>query len=135
MGASLAAALTAGLSAGIGVFAVGFALGTIRVILLVPRLGEMAAVLIELPIMLIASWFVASWIMRRFEIAALPPAALMGLVAFSILILLEIALERFAFGGSIRSFAGKISHGPGLAGFLGQILFGLMPIIAVFARR
>jgi hypothetical protein len=40
------------------IFVVGFILGTIRVLLLAPRLGETTAVIIEAPIMLAASWFV-----------------------------------------------------------------------------
>jgi hypothetical protein len=40
------------------VFLMGFILGTIRVLLLVPRLGETIAVIVEAPIALAASWFV-----------------------------------------------------------------------------
>ena len=46
------------------VFVIGFILGTIRVLLVAPRLGETTAVIIEAPIMLAASWFSAAgvWI-------------------------------------------------------------------------
>ena len=40
------------------VFVIGFIFGTIRVLLLVPRLGETNAVIVEAPIILAASWFV-----------------------------------------------------------------------------
>ena len=40
------------------VFVIGFMLGTIRVLLVAPRLGETTADIIEAPIMLAASWFV-----------------------------------------------------------------------------
>ncbi|WP_260436069.1 hypothetical protein [Burkholderia sp. Bp9143] len=40
-------------------FAIGFALGTIRVLLLVSRLAETAAVLLEVPLLLAASWKVS----------------------------------------------------------------------------
>jgi hypothetical protein len=43
------------------VFLIGFILGTIRVLLIVPRLGETAAVMLETPVMLAASWFVCRW--------------------------------------------------------------------------
>ena len=41
------------------IFALGFVLGTIRTLWLAPIVGTVGAVLIELPIMLIASWLVA----------------------------------------------------------------------------
>jgi hypothetical protein len=41
------------------VFLIGFILGTIRVLLLAPGLGETAAVMLEVPIMLTANWFVS----------------------------------------------------------------------------
>lgn len=47
------------------VFAVGFALGAVRVLWLVPRLGERAAELLEAPFMLAASFFFARWVVRR----------------------------------------------------------------------
>ena len=43
------------------VFLIGFILGTIRVLLLAPRLGETTAVIAEVPVMLAASWFVCRW--------------------------------------------------------------------------
>jgi hypothetical protein len=42
------------------VFLIGFIFGTIRVLWLTPRLGETAAVVLEIPVMLTASWFVLS---------------------------------------------------------------------------
>jgi hypothetical protein len=47
------------------VFFVGFILGTVRVLLIAPRLGETAAVLLETPVMLVASWFVCRWYVKR----------------------------------------------------------------------
>jgi hypothetical protein len=46
------------------VFLIGFILGTIRVLPLAPRLGETTAVIIEAPIILMASWFVCRWCVR-----------------------------------------------------------------------
>ena len=47
------------------VFPIGFVLGTIRVLLLVPRLGGTTAVVLEVPFMLTASWFVCRWCVDR----------------------------------------------------------------------
>lgn len=50
------------------VFALGLVLGTIRVTWIIPLVGLIPANLIELPIILLASWFAAGWLMRRFTI-------------------------------------------------------------------
>jgi hypothetical protein len=84
---------------------------------------------------LIASWLVVGLAVMHWAIDSLPVAAMMGLVAFCLLIALEFLLERFAFGGSLATFIGKIGQGPGLVGLLGQIAFGLMPIAAAARRR
>jgi hypothetical protein len=47
------------------VFLIGFSFGTIRVLLLAPRLGETAAVILETPVILAASWFVCRWCVDR----------------------------------------------------------------------
>ena len=47
------------------VFVVGFALGTIRTLWLVSRLGVRAAELLEMPVMVFASFLVARWIVAR----------------------------------------------------------------------
>jgi hypothetical protein len=68
------------------VFSIGFMLGTIRVLLLVPRLSETTVVIIEAPIMLAASWFVCRWCVDRLDVRRTVPArSLMGLVAFLVL--------------------------------------------------
>ena len=65
------------------VFLIGFILGTIRVLLLVPRLGEMTAVIVEAPIILAASWFVCRWCVDRLNVRrTVPFRLLMGFVAF-----------------------------------------------------
>jgi len=54
------------------VFAVGFVLGTLRVTLVVPAVGERAAELAEMPLMIAASvWFAGRFVRRwRLGVAA-----------------------------------------------------------------
>lgn len=48
------------------VFCVGFVLGPIRELLLVPRVGQRVAQFIEFPLMLVAMVLAARWISKRF---------------------------------------------------------------------
>jgi hypothetical protein len=68
------------------VFLIGCIFGTIRVLLLVPRLGETTAVIVEALIMVAASWFVCRCCLDRLDVRRTVPArSLMGLVAFVVL--------------------------------------------------
>jgi hypothetical protein len=49
------------------VFALGFVLGTIRVLFVVPRVGARVPELIESPFMVLATVLAAWWVVRRFN--------------------------------------------------------------------
>src|SRR5690348_6237733 len=56
-------------------FLIGFIFGTLRLMVLVPVLGDLTAVLLELPLILLASWFVMPLVRRsagRMSISAGP---------------------------------------------------------------
>jgi hypothetical protein len=94
----------------------GFIFGTIRVLLLVPRLGETTAVIVEAPIMLAASWFVCRWCVDRLNVMRTVPArSLMGLVAFVVLMSAEVGLGA-VFG---RSLVDQLTTYGSLAGAIG----------------
>lgn len=128
-------ALKAGIAYFAAVFAAGFVLGTLRVLLLVPRLGEAAAVLIELPVILLVSWFVCRSLVGRFAVPALAQARLaMGGIAFALLMGAELALAVFVFD---RSLAGHWQHYTTLSGSLGlagQIAFAAFPYLQMKLR-
>ncbi len=78
------------------VFGTGFVLGPIRILWLTPRIGVRAAELTELPLMLIAVYFAARFVVRRFHPA--PPALIpIGLTA--------LAMQLAAFAGMPRLLA------------------------------
>lgn len=58
------------------VFGAGFAMGTIRVPFVAPRLGERAAELIEMPFMLVVVVLAASFVTKRFALPATIPVRL-----------------------------------------------------------
>lgn len=122
-------ALTAGAAYAGLVFAAGFALGAIRTLMVEPRLGALAAVAIELPVMLAISWFACGSALRRFVVPAEFAARLaMGLAAFAVLMGAELGLALFVFARSAGDFLAGFAAPAGALGLAGQIAFGLMPL-------
>ena len=109
------------------IFALGFALGTVRVLWLAPRAGETAAVLAELPVMLAASWFAARWQTRRHGIKSSPAALAMGALAFALLLGAELLLG-LATGQAPREWLAGLARPPGAIGLAGQAAFALFPL-------
>ena len=111
------------------IFALGFVLGAVRTLLVAPRYGEPLAVLIELPVMLTASWFVCGWVLRRVPVQASPgPRLAMGAVAFALLMLAEITLSMTAFDRSLAGYFRELTTPHGLIGLAGQLAFALVPL-------
>jgi hypothetical protein len=129
----MAAAIRAGLLYFLGTFAIGFALGTVRTLLLVPRFGAFAAVAMEVPLMLLASWWVCGVVLRRWPV---PPARLlrltMGAWAFLLLMGAELALAVWGFGQSSAAYWAGFAAPAAQLGLAGQVGFALMPL---FRRR
>lgn len=109
-------------------FALGFVLGTIRVLWLAPNIGEAAAVLAEQPVMLTASWFAARWLIRRQHIARPPARLVMGATAFVMLMIAELMLAVSLFGQTPHQWLDGVMTMPGPVGLMGQVVFGLMPL-------
>lgn len=112
------------------VFTIAFGLGTLRVLVLVPALGELAATLIELPIVLTVSWWASAYVVARCSVSPAPmPRLTMGAIAFLLLMTAETLLGLFAFG---RPLADQLSAYRGIAaqiGLAGQIAFAAIPWI------
>ncbi|WP_394692133.1 hypothetical protein [Hyphobacterium sp.] len=130
MRTSLSALRFGALYAG-AVFAVGFMLGALRTLLIAPRTGDLIAVLIELPIILGVSWLVFGALVRR----PAPSKALTGLVAFLVLMALELALSAVIAAGGVRGFLASWLTPPGAIGLTGQIAFALIPLVHPAARN
>lgn len=112
------------------VFAAGFVLGAIRTLLLAPRVGDFAAVAIELPVMLAVAWFACGAVLRW-----TPPGqgfgarAAMGLVAFALLMAAELALALLLGVPSISAWLAGLTSAHGLLGLAGQIVFAIFPLV------
>lgn len=127
--------MRAGLLYFAGVFALGFLLGAVRILWVVPRLGETMAVVIELPVMLWAAWLLAGLLLRRLAVPPRAAAALvMGGVGFALLIAAEFALGAATGTSPALQVAkwGTVSGGMGLAA---QILHAFFPLLRISLAR
>jgi hypothetical protein len=131
----VSAALAAGFVYALAVFAVGCALGAIRILLIAPRFGAAIAVLAETPFMLVASRWVSLECMTQFRVGApLTARMLMSSVALGTLVSAEIALAAFAFGRSPIEYVQGLWSLPGVLGLLGQIAFASFPLLQAEPR-
>jgi hypothetical protein len=115
------------------VFTFAFAMGIARVLVVAPRLGPTAAVLLEVPILVVASWIVARRLLRNRSLT-LPQRATMGATAFTLTMASEAALSVIMRGQSVTEWAGAVATPLGLAGLVGQVVFAAMPIFVGHGR-
>ncbi|MBX9778029.1 MAG: hypothetical protein K2Y71_26910 [Xanthobacteraceae bacterium] len=112
------------------VFVAGFALGTLRVLVLAPRFGVNAAVLVELPIILALSWAACRWLIKRFDVPPVLTARLvMGGLAFAVLMFAEIGVSVLGFRRTLSAHLEQYRQMHALIGLAGQIVFAMLPII------
>lgn len=119
--------LRAALAYWAAVFALGFVLGTLRVLWLAPLVGLMPATALELPVMLGASWLAAGWLARRFAIAGQGEALAAGGLAFALLLAAECALAVTMMGQTPAQWFAGLRQPHALLGLAGQVVFALLP--------
>jgi hypothetical protein len=128
--------LKAGLAYFAIVFAVGFLLGTFRVVALTPVVGERAAVILELPIMRAISRFSSLWLIARFDVVCrLMPRLVMGGLAFGLLMVGEVGVSTFLLGRSLAEHLASYRNVSTILGLFGQLAFALFPAIQILFRR
>jgi hypothetical protein len=104
----------------------------LRTLVLVPLLGELGAVMVELPLILTLAWLVCTRILRRWPL--LPPAAAaMGAIAFLLLMGAEAGLSTLLAGRTLAEHLALYSQLPHQVGLAGQLAFALFP--GIQARR
>lgn len=112
------------------VFAIGFALGTIRTMWIAPSFGAFLSVLIELPVMILCSWWACGFVQRRWPVSAeTAPRLAMGLLAFGLLLAAEALVSVFLGGLALSEHVRLYATAPVLAGLFGQVLFALFPLL------
>jgi hypothetical protein len=112
------------------VFAAGFVLGTLRVLVLGPRLGESGAVLLELPIILGIAWLACRRLVRRCDVPPAPSArATMGAIALATLLIAELGFSVLAFGRTLAEHLQHYRELPALLGLAGQLAYAAFPML------
>jgi hypothetical protein len=115
------------------VFGVGFVLGTIRVLWIVPRLGTRLAELMEAPVMLVATVLAARWVVGRLSSPA-PAARLgVGLVALGLLLVAEFTVSLWLRGLTFREYVATRDPVAGTVYIVMLGVFAVMPLLV--ARR
>jgi hypothetical protein len=112
------------------VFGAGFLLGPLRLFLLVPRVGERAAELLELPVMIVVIVFAARWVVRRF---ALPPGLAgrlaVGGLAFVLMLAAEFGLVLTLRGLTLADYFATRDPVSGTAYYASQLFFAALPAL------
>jgi hypothetical protein len=110
------------------VFAAGWVLGPIRIFIVQPALGSMAAVSIEAPIMILVSWLAARRVFGAgYEAGALAAA---GLIALSLLIGAEYASAVLLRHETAMQFFAGFANPEGFITLDAFLAYSLMPILA-----
>jgi hypothetical protein len=113
------------------VFAVGFVLGAIRTLWVVPRVGARTAELMEMPIMLAVTIVAARWIVLCLSVPMMWSARLgMGSMALFLMLIAEFRFVLWFRGLSIRDYLATRDPVSGTAYYLLLIVFAVMPFLA-----
>jgi hypothetical protein len=116
------------------VFAIGFALGVVRVGYLVPSIGERSAELVEMPLMVAASAAVAWRLVRRSRLGVLG-AGLGGVLALVLLVGAELAVVVGVRGVTLPEYVAARDPVGGAAYLIALGLFTLAPAVAAWRER
>jgi hypothetical protein len=128
-------AIRAGSAYFASVFALGFLLGTLRTLVVAPLTGELAAVALELPVMLAASWIACGWALRRYDVSAATPARIaMALIAFLLLMAAEVLISVLIGGRSLAGHFALYRTIPALLGLCGQVAFAAFALVRLRKR-
>jgi hypothetical protein len=113
------------------IFGAGFVLGSVRVPLLVPYLGERIAELIEMPFMFTAIVWSARHVIRRFGLqdSSTPSLLATGALALVLLASAELMLAAVLQSRSIADYIASRDPVSGSVYLVMLVLFALMPLI------
>jgi hypothetical protein len=133
--AGMERAIRAGFGYFLAVFAIGFVLGTLRTLLIAPRLGPLAAVALEIPVMLGLAWLICGRLLRRHAVTGVGPRLAMGGLAFTLLMIGEMGISVLLAGRTMAEHWALYRQLPDRIGLAAQLLFAAFPLFHGRNRR
>jgi hypothetical protein len=117
------------------VLGAGFLLGMVRVPLLVPRLGERYAELLEMPVMFVVIVLAARHVVGRFRLAPAPWLRLqVGFAALALSVAAELLLAVLLQPQSVAQYLAGRDPVSGTVYLLLLLVFALMPALLARVR-
>jgi len=114
------------------VFGAGFVLGSIRVLLILPRVGERTAELMEMPIMLLVTILAARWVSRRLVNPAIGSRLVaVGFAALGLLLAAELTFAFVLRGLTIREYLASRDPVAGAIFSVMLLVFAVMPYLVI----
>lgn len=117
------------------VFGAGFVLGTGRILLIVPLVGERVAELLEMPLMLAVIVAAARWVVRHKLDGRQSSALSVGFVAIGFVLLTDLAVGIWLRGMSATEVFLNRDPVSGAAYYAALLFFAVMPAIIVRLRQ
>jgi hypothetical protein len=112
------------------VFGAGFVLGTLRVLWLVPQLGDRNSELMESPFMITISYCAARWIVRRFTPTPTAVGLLgVGTFALALMLAFEFGVVLPLRGLTITQYSAARDPVSGAVYYFSLALFALFPFL------
>lgn len=113
----------------LALFALGFVLGTIRVVFVAPRLGPLGATFAELPLMLIAAYYTCRWSVQYWQVRR-AIAIRWAMVGWFLTLLMtgEMLLGSALFARTTTEQWAALTTPAGLLGMSAQLIAALLPL-------
>lgn len=115
------------------VFAFAFAMGVARTLVIAPRLGATAAVLLEVPVVVVLSWAVWRRLIRHRSLTT-PQRAVVRASAFILTMASEVVLAELLRGQGAVDWLADVMTPLGRIGLAGQIAFAVIPMLVAQPR-
>ncbi len=111
-------------------FALGFVLGTLRVTVVAPQFGPLIAVAAELPMMLMAAFFICRWTIRHWQVPSSWAARWAAVIWFlALLFTFEMLLGMLLFGRMPSEQFAALATSEGLLGLFAQLVAATLPLV------
>jgi hypothetical protein len=135
-GIDLKRALTAGTAYFLILFALGFVLGTLRVVVLAPQFGQLIATTAEVPVMLAAAFYVCRWSVRHWQVPSESAIRWAMVVWFlALLFTFETLLGALLFGRMPTEQWAALATLVGMLGLCAQIIAAILPVFVARDER